>query len=87
MPSREKMDRYRNIPYSEWKCYKVPIIGGFGSWHYTEAPNKTLAREFTIGELNPWVKVRGRIIEIPEEEFPEYRVFGPKNYDGWERKR
>lgn len=78
MPSREKMDRYRKIPYSEWKCYKVPISGGLGRWYYVEAPNKTLAREFAIGEVHPWVKVRGRIIEIPDSEYPYIRVFGRK---------
>lgn len=78
MPSREVRERYRKIPYEKWKCYKVPIVGGINNWYYIEAPTKTAARDFVEGEINPWVKVRGKIIELTDEEYPRYRFFGPK---------
>jgi hypothetical protein len=83
MPSKELLKKYWSIPYSQWKCFAVPIYDpNWGKkWYYVEAPNKTLAREFTLGEVNPWVKVKGDIREIDEKEFPRHRVFGP-NFRG-----
>jgi hypothetical protein len=82
------MDRYYKIPYSEWKCYAVPVKDPYwgSGWYYVEAPNKTLARKKTIGEVNPDVKVKGKIREVAEKDYPKLRVFGPKNFDGWKRK-
>lgn len=87
MANRERMERYRQIPYSEWKCYAVPTVGGWSDWFYVEAPNKTVARMMALGELNPWIKVKGKVREITEDEYPKYRVFGPDNYDGWTPKK
>jgi len=69
MPSREFVERSWNIPYDRWKEYAVPIKGGFGKYYRVWAPNKTMARRFAEGEINPWCKVRGKVIEIPEKDW------------------
>lgn len=48
----------------EYKLYKVPIIGGISSYYYVKAPNKTIARRVAQGELNPGIKVKGKIEEV-----------------------
>lgn len=52
----------------EMHRYKVPIVGGFSDYYEVTAPNKTIARMIVEGETNPWVHVKGRIIEIKEEK-------------------
>lgn len=49
------------------KKYLVPIIGGIGRYYTVMAENKTQARRIVEGETNPWVKVKGKIIEVKED--------------------
>lgn len=48
--------------------YLVPIIGGIGQYYTVIAPNKTIARNMVKGEVNPWIKVKGKIIDLGEVE-------------------
>lgn len=57
------IERYMSIPRNLWKKYKITISGGISNKYYVTAPNKTMARLFAKGELNPWIK----IIKIEEE--------------------
>lgn len=52
-----------SIPRNLWKKYRITISGGISNKYYVTAPNKTMARLFAKGELNPWIK----IIKIEEE--------------------
>jgi len=52
----------------ECKLYKVPIIGGINRYYYVKAPNKTIARWIAKGELNPGIKVKGKIEEVKDYE-------------------
>lgn len=56
------MARRMNNPNTHWKMYRIMISGGISDEYYVKAPNKTIARSMTRGELNPWI----RIIKIEE---------------------
>ena len=54
------IEKYMAIPRDQWKRYKVYNNSyGFnvGQFVYVTAPNKTMARFFRQGELNPGCKV------------------------------
>lgn len=50
------------------KKYLVPIIGGMSNYYMVYAENKTQARRMAQGEVQPWIKVKGKIIEVKENE-------------------
>ena len=50
------------------KLYKVPIVGGINRYYYVKAPNKTIARRITQGEVKPGIKVKGKIVEVKQYE-------------------
>lgn len=57
------ISKYMAIPISQWKHYNITISGGISDIYRVFAPNKTMARFFAKGELNPWIK----IIKIEED--------------------
>jgi hypothetical protein len=66
MTYAQKMDKYFAIPRDRWKYYHVRYNGIFGtSTREVFAPNKTLARLFFVGEMNPGIK----ITEIVERSY------------------
>lgn len=48
--------------------YQVPIIGGINDYYSVIAENKTMARRIAEGETQPWIKVKGKIIDMGEVE-------------------
>lgn len=48
--------------------YRVPIIGGIADYYTVMAENKTMARRIAEGETQPWIKVKGKIIDMGEVE-------------------
>jgi len=54
-----------DYPRDQWKKYRVYYTDGIWDYAVYEAPNKTYARLFARGELNPWHKIT-RIEEITD---------------------
>lgn len=50
-----RIERYIQIPVEQWKDYVITT--STGGRHMVHAPNKTIARLVTQGELNPGIKI------------------------------
>lgn len=59
-----KTRNYMDIPRNQWKSFRIIISGGLCNSYYIAAPNKTMARLFVKGELNPQIK----IVRIEEDK-------------------
>ena len=70
----EDYDRYyaeyqdEKLMNKEYKTYDVPIIGGFTPYYRVTALNKTMARKIAQGEVCYGIKVKGKIIEVKDDE-------------------
>lgn len=65
MNSDEKARFWAKWKDEPFKKYKVPIEGSiFSSWYTVYAPNKTIARWIAEGEVNPNIRVKGKIVEV-----------------------
>lgn len=58
--TQEQYERWKDLPRHR---YLVPIQGGIGRYYEVIAPTKTFARWIAEGEVQPWIKVKGKIID------------------------